>query len=79
MKVKSTVPKHDLIKTHTSRRPAITNMYISGIETQYIMKLYGHQTEKSFMKYLKITKEDTINKIADVEYFKGGNTKVVKL
>lgn len=70
LKVKLTTPKHDLIKTHTSRRSAITNMYLSGIETQYIMKLSGHKTEKSFMKYLKITKEDAVAKIADMDYFK---------
>ena len=78
LKVKSTVPKHDLIKTHTSRRSAITNMYLSGIETQYIMKMSGHKTEKSFMKYLKITKEDVMSKIADMGYF-SYSSKVIDL
>jgi integrase len=81
LKIKSTVPKYDLIKTHTSRRSAITNMYLSGIETQYIMKMSGHKTEKSFMKYLKITKEDAISKIAHLDYFNDDKTdsKIINL
>ena len=78
LKVKTTVPKHKLIVTHTSRRSAITNMYLSGIETQYNMKMSGQKTEKSFMKYLKITKEDAMSKIADMEYFSQSN-KVLNL
>ena len=79
MRVKTIIPKHRLIKTHTARRSAITNMYLSGIERQHIMKISGHRTEKSLNTYLKISKEDTINKIADMEFFKGFRTEMATI
>lgn len=70
------VPKCDLIKTHTARRTSVTLMYLAGIDTEYIMKITGHKTEKSFRKYLKISKEEAANKIAKMDYFNGSQLKV---
>jgi len=59
-----TVPKHELIMTHTARRSAATNMYKHGIPAIDIMKITGHKKESTFMKYIKISKEETAERIA---------------
>lgn len=48
-------PKYKLITTHTARRSFATNQYLAGFPSISIMKLTGHQTEKAFMKYIKVT------------------------
>ena len=68
MKVNKTVPKHKLIMTHTARRSGATNMYKRGIPTIYIMKITGHKTESSFLRYIRITKEETADKI--IQHYK---------
>lgn len=64
-------PKCDLITTHTARRSAATNMYKAGIPTISIMRITGHTTEKSFMKYIKITAEENAELMAKNKFFAG--------
>lgn len=64
-------PKCDLITTHTARRSAATNMYKAGIPTISIMRITGHTTEKSFMKYIKITAEENAELMAKNKFFMG--------
>lgn len=64
-------PKCDVITTHTARRSAATNMYKAGIPTISIMRITGHTTEKSFMKYIKITNEENAELMARNAYFMG--------
>ena len=67
--VKSVIPKHDLIKTHTARRSGCTNMYLAGIPSIDIMKISGHKTEKEFLKYINVTKEETAQSLSMHPYF----------
>jgi integrase len=63
--------KWELISSHTARRSAATNMYLTGrLKTYEIMALTGHTTEKSFFRYIKITREDTAKQIAGDNYFR---------
>lgn len=48
----------DMVCTHTGRRTMATLAYKEGLPTISIMALTGHKTEKSFLNYLKITKEE---------------------
>lgn len=64
-------PKCDLITTHTARRSAATNMYKAGIPSISIMRITGHTTEKSFMKYIKITAEENAELMARNAFFMG--------
>lgn len=64
-------PKCDLITTHTARRSAATNMYKAGIPSISIMRITGHTTEKSFMKYIKITAEENAELMAKNAFFMG--------
>lgn len=63
--------KCELVKTHTARRSGATNMYLAGIPTIAIMKITGHKTEKEFMKYIKITEEQTAMELMNHPYFAG--------
>jgi integrase len=49
--------KWELISTHTARRSFATNMYLIGIPALTIMQITGHRTEKAFMRYIKLDRE----------------------
>jgi integrase len=56
--VTKTLEKWELISSHTGRRSFCTNMYKRGLPTLMIMSISGHTTEKSFLKYIKITQSE---------------------
>lgn len=63
--VKSKKLKWQLITTHTARRSCVTNLYKERkLDKQAIMSISGHETEKSFNKYLKITPTEMAEHIA---------------
>lgn len=61
--------KWEKISNHTARRSFATNLYLSGFDTISIMKLTGHQSEKSFMKYICVTQEQVALKMTSHPYF----------
>lgn len=74
VKVTKTLPKYELISTHTARRSGATNMYLAGIPALSIMKITGHKTEKAFMRYIQMTQEDNANKLIDHPFFKNSKS-----
>jgi len=78
MIVKTTVAKNELIKTHTARRSGCTNMYLAGIPVLDIMKISGHKTDREFLKYIKIDKEEAATIMAQHPYFTQTNLRVAK-
>ncbi len=63
--------KWKLVSSHTARRSFATNAYKSGIPSPDIMKFTGHTTVASFMKYIKVTGEETAGRLADHTFFTG--------
>lgn len=63
-------PKWQMVCTHTARRSFATNAYLNQVPTLDIMKLTGHKTETSFMKYIKITEEETATRLLDHPFFR---------
>ncbi len=53
--VTETIAKWQLVTTHTARRSFATNEYLAGTPSLTIMAITGHKTEKSFLKYIKVT------------------------
>lgn len=53
----------------TARRSFATNAYLQNVPTISIMKITGHRTEKSFLKYIKIIQEDNANKLVNHPFF----------
>ncbi len=62
-KVHQSIPKSDLITSHTARRSFATNLYLQGIQSQYIMAVTGHRTEKAFRSYLKLSDMDKLREL----------------
>jgi len=69
--LKTTVsPKYELITTHTARRSFASNAYLAGIPTLSIMKITGHRTEQSFLRYIRISPEENAMKLLEHDFFK---------
>ena len=60
-KVEITEPKLVHFATHTARRSFATNEYLAGLPTLTIMAITGHRTERSFLKYIKVTPDEHAN------------------
>lgn len=69
LRIDTTKPKHELITAHTGRRSAATNFYLIGLDTLSIMKITGHRTESSFMKYIKVSNEESAKRLSSHPYF----------
>jgi integrase len=65
-----TEPKWNLVGSHTARRSFATNAYLSGVPTISIMKMTGHRTEASFMKYIKVTLTENAKILQNHSFFK---------
>ena len=50
--------KCELVSSHTGRRSFATNNYRMGLDTYTIMKITGHKTESSFLKYIKVKPDE---------------------
>ena len=65
--------KWQLISSHTCRRSFATNLYLMNFPTLSIMKITGHTTEASFLKYIKVTPKEHAEKLlAHWEAYYGG-------
>lgn len=61
--------KYELITTHTARRSFATNAYKAGIPAISIMKITGHKTTESFMKYICVDEEENAILMAQHAFF----------
>jgi hypothetical protein len=78
LRIKKSMKKNQLIKTHTARRSGCTNMYLAGIPTIDIMKISGHKTEREFLKYIKVSKEETALNLSNHPFFVGNTLSIAK-
>jgi len=69
LKIRKSEPKYNLVSSHTARRSFATNAYLSDVPSISIMKITGHKTESSFMKYIKISQEDNARKLMYHKFF----------
>ena len=68
---KTSMEKWELISSHTARRSFATNAYKRGLPASEIMKFTGHTTMQSFMKYIKVTGEESAVVLSEHEFFTG--------
>jgi integrase len=64
----SSKPKNklwQLVSSHTARRSFATNFYLQGFPTIDLMRITGHKTERSFLKYIRVTKLDTAKRLSE--------------
>ena len=69
-KVIKRVPRYKLIATHTARRTGATLLYLNDIPSIDIMKITGHKSEKSFLKYIRVTHEQVAKRMSTNRFFK---------
>lgn len=62
--------KCDMVTSHTARRSFATNAYKAGISSLAIMQITGHSTESSFMKYIRVSKEENAISLSKHSFFK---------
>jgi len=61
-----TKDRWEFLQTHTARRSFCTNEYLRGTDPLTIMSISGHKTEASFLKYIKVTKEQQAERLAKI-------------
>ncbi|MCQ2327698.1 MAG: phage integrase SAM-like domain-containing protein [Bacteroidales bacterium] len=58
-------PRWELVSSHTARRTAITNMFLSGNYTiGQMMYVSGHKKEKTFNNYVKLSLDEFADNVA---------------
>ena len=62
---KGMIAKNELVSSHTCRRSFATNNYLMGIDTLTIMQVTGHTTEKSFLRYIKVTPDQHAKRLKE--------------
>jgi len=68
-KQSKTFEKYELISCHTGRRSAISNAILEGISTSSIMLISAHKSLKVFQKYVRITKQQNADALANHSFF----------
>lgn len=69
LKTKQSVSKHTLISAHTARRSFATNAFLAGVPPIQIMRMTGHKSESSFLKYIKISNEENAKQLQMHPFF----------
>lgn len=65
--VETVYEKWQLVSSHTMRRSFATNLYKRGAPSLMIMKITGHKKESSFLKYIRVSKQEAAEEIS--KYF----------
>lgn len=68
-KVAGSTEKYNLVTSHTARRSFATNAFLMDVPSISIMKITGHKTESSFMKYIKMSAKDNAIKMQSHKFF----------
>lgn len=68
--------KWELVSAHTGRRSFATNLYLQGFPSLSIMKITGHTTETSFLKYIKVTPREHAEKLKEFWRQRGEHLRV---
>jgi integrase len=66
---KNTLAKSQLVSTHTARRSFATNMYLAEVPSISIMKITGHRTESSFLRYIRVSQKENADKLLTHPFF----------
>ena len=72
----SFVPKYKLISTHAGRRTGLTLLHKDNLPLKDIAVISGHKRLSTLENYLKITQEESLERIEKTRYF---NTPLLKV
>ncbi len=68
-KIETTLPKFEMVSTHTARRSFASNAYKAGVPSLAIRSITGHKTESSFLQYIKVSQEEQAVLISSHKFF----------
>jgi len=60
----------EMVQSHSFRRSALTALYLSGVPVRDCMFVSGHKSISAFERYLRISKEQAVERLAGTEFFK---------
>lgn len=60
----------EMVQSHTFRRSALTTLYLSGVPVRDCMFASGHKSISAFERYLRITKEQAVERLSGSSFFK---------
>lgn len=60
----------EMVQSHTFRRSAITELYLSGVPAKDCMFLSGHKSLRAFETYVRTSKEQAAVRMKDNPFFK---------
>lgn len=63
IRYEKTVPKYELICTHTGRRSFVTISLARGMRREILMRITGHKEQSSFSKYIKLTDSELLEEM----------------
>lgn len=67
VKIIMTKQRADMVSSHTARRTFATLNYLDEkIDTLTLMRITGHKTEAAFLKYIKVSNEESARRMAEV-------------
>lgn len=64
-RIEESKPKYELCSSHTARRSFITNLLKKGVMPEMVMAVSGHKNRRSFQKYVRVSKEESINQVRE--------------
>ena len=59
-----------MVSSHTARRTGCSLLYLSGVPIKRCMMVSGHSTERVFLSYIKVSREENARMLADNDFFK---------
>ena len=65
-----TLPKSQMVTTHTARRSAATNLYLEGASLKTIADLGGWENNETLRLYLRASGFDSARLAKDLDFFK---------
>lgn len=62
-RVRRVCQKWELIYSHTCRRSFCTNMYLAGFPAEDLMRISGHKSPATFMRYVKVNSRQAADRL----------------
>ena len=59
-----TCPKYEMLTAHTGRRTFVTLNLAKGMSAQFVMKITGHTSYKSFQRYINLSSQQVAQEFA---------------
>lgn len=70
IRIKKMSEKWEMVTAHTARRSFCTNAFLAGVPVIQLMKISGHKTEKAFLAYIKVGKEENAVVLSTHPFFR---------